>query len=64
MSLGHAIHATISRNIEKVRAINRRYATPRLVMSPAARWALVGLRFYLLFLVALLAYKFATVVSK
>ena len=32
-------------------------------MSPAVRWALLALRIYLLVLVALLAYKFVTVVA-
>jgi hypothetical protein len=62
MSLGHAIQAMISRNADKVRAINRRYANPRLVMSPAVRVSLLCLRFYLLFLVGLLFYKFITLV--
>ena len=46
---------------EHVRAINRRYAKPRLTMSPAVRWALLSLRLYLLTLVGLLVYKFVTV---
>jgi hypothetical protein len=62
MSLAHAIQTMIARNTEKVREINRRYARPRLVMSPAVRWSLLCLRFYLLFLVGLLAYKFITLV--
>lgn len=63
MSIGHVLVAMASRNVEKVRAINRRFAHPRLVMSPAVRWALLCLRFYLLFLVALLGYKFFTLVT-
>jgi hypothetical protein len=52
----------LSGNIAKVRAINARYAKPRLIMSPAVRWALLALRFYLLTLVGLLGYKFYTLV--
>ncbi len=62
MRLGHPFEAMISRNIEKVRAINRRYANPRLVLSPAVRASLLCLRLYLIFLVVLLAYKFITLV--
>jgi len=47
-----------------VRAINRRYAKPRLQMSQPVRWALLSLRFYLLTLVGLLFYKFITVVMQ
>lgn len=44
----------------KIREINRRYAVPRIAMSPMVRLALLVLRIYLLVLVALLAYKFFT----
>ena len=49
-------------NLDKVRAINRRYAQPRLAISPAVRVCLVILRLYLLFLVGLLAYRFIAIV--
>jgi hypothetical protein len=49
--------------VVRVRAINQRYATPRLVMSPAVRWSLLALRVYLLLLVGLLGYKFVTLVA-
>jgi len=62
MSIKHAIGSMVHDNVEKVRAINKRYATPRLVMSPAVRVALLCLRIYLLLLVGLLGYKFFTVV--
>ena len=64
MSLGHALHSMVSNNVAKVRAINVRYAQPRLVMSPAVRWSLLALRIYLLTLVGLLVYKFITVVMQ
>jgi len=44
--------------IEKVREINRKYAKPRIKMSRPVRIALLGLRFYLIFLLILLLYKF------
>ena len=49
-------------NVDKVRAINRRYAHPRLAISPAVRVCLLILRLYLLFLVGLLAYRFVAIV--
>jgi hypothetical protein len=64
MSISHAIHTMVTSQIEHVRAINRRYARPRLTMSPAVRWALLSLRLYLLTLVGLLAYKFISVVMQ
>jgi len=43
--------------------INRRYQTPRIAASPAVRLSLMALRVYLLFLVALMVYRFAVLVS-
>jgi hypothetical protein len=48
----------ISRAIAKMREINRRYAKPRIKLSRSTRFALLALRLYLLFLVALLLYRF------
>jgi hypothetical protein len=53
---------SIGGNLDKVRAINRRYAHPRLTISPMGRLCLLILRVYLLLLVGLLAYKFITMV--
>jgi hypothetical protein len=64
MLIGEVVRRTVVSQVEHVRAINRRYATPRLTMSPAVRWALLSLRLYLLILVGLLAYKFITVVMQ
>ena len=50
------------RQAETIREINRKYAVPRVKMTPAVKWILLCLRFYLLFLVALLVYKFITLV--
>jgi len=44
----------------KVREINRKYATPNVVMSRWVRGSLLFLRLYLIFLVCLLLYKFIT----
>ena len=64
MNLAHALRMMLARQVEQVRAINRRYAKPRMAMSPAVRWALLVLRLYLLLLVGLLGYKFITVVMQ
>ena len=61
MSLRRAMTA-VGGNLDKVRAINRRYAHPRLTISPAVRVCLLILRLYLLFLVGLLAYRFIAIV--
>ncbi len=50
---------SVSRVIRKFRAINARYATPRITMSPLVRASLLILRIYLVLLVGLLLYKFA-----
>ena len=63
MKIGRVLGTIATDQVEQVRAINRRYAKPRLTMSPAVRLALLTLRVYLLLLVALLAYKFITVVT-
>ena len=62
MRILETLRSLLSGNLTKVRAINARYAQPRLVMSPAVRWSLLILRIYLLLLVVLLGYKFLTLV--
>ena len=64
MNFLHVLSTMVARQVDQVRAINRRFAKPRLTMSPAVRWALLILRLYLLVLVGLLAYKFITVVMQ
>jgi len=46
----------------KIRGINQRYANPKIQLSGGAKLALLFLELYLIFLVALLAYKFWTIV--
>ena len=53
---------SVSRLVRKFRSINERYHTPRIAMSPMVRTSLMVLRVYLLLLVALMVYKFATLV--
>jgi hypothetical protein len=55
---------SVSRVVRKFRAINARYDKPRIRMSGTVRAALLVLRVYLVLLVALLLYKFATLVGR
>lgn len=48
---------------QKIREINLRYSQPHIEMSPAVRASLIALRFYLLFLVGLMIYKFVTLLA-
>lgn len=52
----------IKKNVEKVKEINQKYSVSRVQMSRAVKFSLLMLRLYLLFLVALLVYKFITIV--
>ena len=47
-----------------IRTINRRYSQPHIKMTPAVKFSLGLLRFYLLFLVGILVYKFIATVHK
>ena len=49
-------------NYAKVREINKKYATPSIEMSKWVKLSLLSLRFYLIFLLVLLFYKFITLV--
>jgi hypothetical protein len=49
-----------SHNYAKIREINQKYATPNVEMSKWVKLSLLSLRFYLIFLVGLLIYKFIT----
>ncbi|MGA2753441.1 MAG: hypothetical protein ABSE53_06705 [Terracidiphilus sp.] len=49
---------------ETVRGINRKYKKPHIKMTPAVLFSLGLLRFYLLFLVGLLVWKFFSVLHK
>ena len=51
------------RLVRKFRSINAQYRKPRIQMSPVVRGSLMVLRVYLLLLVLLLIYKFATLVA-
>ncbi len=61
--LGMRIGSIIRGGADKIRAINKKYETPRITMSRGVRIALLGLRLYLILLVLLLGYKFWTLVK-
>lgn len=52
------MRASLKRLVRKIDEINRRYREPRIEMSRGVRAALQFLRFFLMFLVCLMVYKF------
>ena len=61
--LGERVGRFIRESTGKIRQINRKYASPTIKLSGGAKFALLLLRVYLIFLVGLLAYKFYTLIS-
>jgi hypothetical protein len=61
--LGRRLRRFLERRFYAIIKINRRYATPRIKMTPMVRFALLTLRLYLLLLVGLLVYKFVTLLK-
>jgi hypothetical protein len=59
---GERIGSVIRESTGKIRSINEKYATPKIELSGGAKFALLLLRLYLIFLVVLLAYKFWTII--
>jgi hypothetical protein len=53
----------VHREYSVIAEINRKYATPRITMSPGVKLSLLLLRVYLIFLVILLGYRFLTMLS-
>lgn len=49
-------------HFERIIEINEKYNSPRIIMSPTVKFALIALRFYLVFIVGLLIYKFITLI--
>jgi len=64
MPLIHSIAASMAEHVDKVREINRRYATSRIQMSLPVRVALLSLRLYLFVLVGLLVFKFISILTQ
>ena len=59
---GERIGSLIDELTGKIRSINQKYANPKIKLSGGAKFALLLLELYLIFLVALLAYKFWTII--
>ncbi|HVN73756.1 MAG TPA: hypothetical protein VMT44_04080 [Methanoregula sp.] len=59
---GGRIGRMIHEPVEKVRSINKRYATPKIKLSRGAKFALLLLEIYLIVLVVLLAFRFFTII--
>lgn len=59
---GDRIGSLVHELTGKIRSINQRYANPKIKLSGGAKIALLLLELYLIFLVALLAYKFWTII--
>jgi hypothetical protein len=49
--------------VRQVKEINKKYATPKIKMTPMVKIALFILRVYLIVLVLLLGYKFFTLIN-
>jgi hypothetical protein len=60
--LGERIGSAIHELTGMITRINKRYETPKIKLSKGAKFALLFLRLYLIFLVILLGYKFWTIV--
>jgi hypothetical protein len=52
----------VKNTIHEVRSINNRYKIPHAKMTKGVRFSLIMLRVYLLVLVAILFYKFITLI--
>ncbi|MDD3014224.1 MAG: hypothetical protein PHC34_11025 [Candidatus Gastranaerophilales bacterium] len=50
-------------NFDKIIEINEKYANPKIEMSPIVKFTLLILKFYLLFIMGLLIYKFITLLK-
>jgi hypothetical protein len=60
---GDRIGSLISELTGKIRSINQKYANPKIKLSGGAKFALLFLELYLIFLVGLLAFKFWTIIT-
>lgn len=56
------IRSFLAKRFEKITEINRKYQKPRIAMTPLTSVVLLLLRIYLLLLVAILFYKFFTII--
>jgi hypothetical protein len=61
--LSDFIKSFFRENFSVIREINKKYATPRVKMTKLVSTSMFLLRLYLLFLVAILFYKFWTMLK-
>ncbi|MCL4552929.1 MAG: hypothetical protein M1305_05185 [Candidatus Marsarchaeota archaeon] len=59
----HSVFDVFAQFREAVREINKKYAKPRIQMTPMVKASLFMLRLYLLLLIGLLIYRFVTLVK-
>jgi len=59
---GERIGGFLQELVGKITRINQKYAEPKIKLSGGAKFALLLLELYLIFLVVLLAYKFWTII--
>jgi hypothetical protein len=59
-SIRSRLSAVLAKRFSVIGDINRKYAKPRIKMTRSVKLALLFLRLYLIFLVLVLAYKFAS----
>jgi hypothetical protein len=60
---GERIGSYLGEFTSKIRQINQKYAKPTIKLSRGAKFALLLLEIYLIFLVGLLAFKFWTIIQ-
>ena len=60
---GERIVSILGEFTGKIRQINQKYAKPTIKLSRGAKFSLLALEIYLIFLVALLAYRFWTIIT-
>ncbi len=60
---GERISSILGEFTGKIRQINQKYAKPTIKLSRWAKFSLLALEIYLIFLVVLLAYKFWTIIT-
>jgi hypothetical protein len=50
-------------NFDKIIELNEKYAAPKIEMSPAVKFSLLALKFYVLLIIGLLVYRFITLIK-
>jgi len=61
--LSERFKTRITHQFEAIRDINQKYKKPRVKMTRWVKFSLLGIRIYLIVLLAILLYKFITLVT-